>query len=82
MSQEDFEIAGVVLQLLGGAYIVYASGRTWSRLTQFAADVTYNELGPLLNALRNELAGQFMHQTLGFAMLVLGGLAQLVAATW
>jgi hypothetical protein len=81
MTNQDLEIAAVILQVLGGAYIVYASGMTWSKLTKFSLDVQYNELGPLLNLLRNELGRQFMHQTLGFALIVLGALAQLLVVT-
>ncbi len=78
MTTQHLEIAAVLLQLLGAAYIVYASGVTWSKLTKFSTDVRYGELGPLLNLLRNELSSQFMHQTLGFAILVLGAVIQLL----
>lgn len=81
MTNQDLEIAAVLLQALGGAYVVIASGMSWSKLTKFSMDVQYNEVGPLLNLLRNALGSQFMHQTLGIALIVLGALAQLLVVT-
>lgn len=70
---------GIILQVIGAAWVVWASYSTRTKFARFSDDVNYQELGSLLNLLRIELRDQFTSQAWGFAFLLAGALCQLIA---
>lgn len=79
MSSNCAVIIGIVLQLFGAAYIVFQSFRTTRNLKSFSTSVTYGSLSPSVEALANELSGQFSQQLIGFVFLLVGSAFQLYA---
>lgn len=77
MSNNCATSIGIILQLLGAAYIVYQSCRTTRNLRKYSAPVTYGTLSPSIEALAKELAGQFAQQLVGFFFLLIGSCFQL-----
>ena len=70
---------GIVLQLLGVAYLVLQSWRSSRHLGRFPAQVTYDALGSTIDALTQEVRSQIAHQLIGFAFVLLGSAIQLYA---
>lgn len=79
MSNNSAIIIGILLQLIGAAYIVFQSFRTARNLQKYSASVTYDTLSPSIETLTKELGGQFFQQLVGFVFLLLGSLFQLYA---
>ena len=65
-------IIGIVLQLVGTAYLVLQSWRTSRHISKFPTEVTYDSLGPKIDALARELRSQFFQQALGFLFVLVG----------
>jgi hypothetical protein len=68
--------AGIVLQVLAAAYIVFQAGKTAHSLRDMK--VTYDSLEDVILQLGREMSSQFRHQLYGFLVLALGALLQLV----
>jgi hypothetical protein len=73
-------LVGIIFQLFGAGYLVFQSGRTSRNLSEYPTDVTYDTLGPIINALTAELRRQFFQQVVGFVFVVVGSLLQLYGA--
>jgi uncharacterized membrane protein len=80
MSKDCATIIGIILQLLGAIYLVIQSYRTTKKLQKFKGPVTYGSLSPSIEAMANELSGQFSQQLIGFFFVFLGSAFQLYAA--
>jgi hypothetical protein len=72
---------GLLAQFAGAAYLVYVAYRGWLRFSIFSPQTKYGELAALLSELTKAQITQFGHQLVGFALLSLGTVAQLVANT-
>jgi len=72
-------IAGIVLQLFGGGYLVFQSWRTSRDLSRHPETVTFGELAPTIDTLTRELRRQFREQMIGFVFVVVGSGLQLYA---
>lgn len=71
---------GIVLQVLAAAYIVFQAWRTANALANMKGRaITWGSLDPIIQQLGREMAGQFRHQLIGFAVLALGAGLQLFA---
>jgi DNA modification methylase len=68
---------GVVLQVIAAAYIVLQAGRTAKALANFK--VTIDSLEHIIERLGREMAGQFKHQLIGFVVLALGAILQMLS---
>ena len=82
MSSNCITIAGILLQLLGAAYLVFQSFRTARKLQKYKGPVTYDSLAPSIETLAHEVGGQFSQQLVGFAFVFLGSALQLYAAAY
>lgn len=71
------DAAGIVLQVIGAAWVVQASYKTRMSLAGFNTKTTYDELGGLLDKLRSELADSYGSQGIGFMFILAGALCQL-----
>jgi uncharacterized membrane protein YidH (DUF202 family) len=69
--------AGIALQVLGAGYMVAQAWRTAKALT--GMKVTIDSVGADIERLGSEMAGQFKHQMLAFAVVVVGMVLQAVA---
>ena len=79
MSSTAANVLGIVLQFLGAGYLVWCSWRTSRTLGRYPRAVTYNALGPTIDALTRELRGQFFQQMIGFVFVGGGAALQLYA---
>lgn len=70
---------GIVLQLLGAGHLVLQSWRTSRHLATFSTHVTFDALGPPIDALTREVRGQIVQQLIGFAFVLAGSAMQLYA---
>lgn len=66
---------GIVLQVGAAAYIVFQAWRTARALSDM--QVTIDSMELIIQRLGREMAGQFKHQLIGFAVLALGAILQL-----
>jgi hypothetical protein len=75
-------IIGIILQLIGAAYIVVQSFRTTRKLQNYSAPgtITYGNVAQVIEALANELSSQFFQQLVGFVFLLAGSAFQLYVA--
>jgi hypothetical protein len=53
---------GIVVQVVGAAYLVFHAWRTARKLGKYKATVTYDNFAHLLDDLAHELSGQFSQQ--------------------
>jgi hypothetical protein len=67
---------GILLQTGAAAYIVYQDWRT-ARVLAGYEKVTIDSLEIIIQKLGREMAGQFKHQFIGFAVLAIGAALQL-----
>ena len=78
---------GIVIQLIGAAYLVGQSFRTSRKLRKYkSTPVTYDSLGTTIDnlgasveQLAHEIGSQFKQQLVGFAFVALGSGLQLYA---
>jgi hypothetical protein len=68
---------GIVLQVLAAAYIVFQAYRTTRTLEDMK--ITFDSIEHVIARLGSEMRGQFKHQVIGFALLALGAILQLLA---
>jgi hypothetical protein len=80
MSQKAATLAGIVLQLIGSGWLVYAAASTAQKLRNFEASLTYEKLHQTLVLLAGEVAGQFQQQIAGFVCLGVGAGLQIYGA--
>ena len=81
MSTTCATVIGILLQLLGGGYLVWQSLNTSRSLkAHVSGHVTYETLGTAIDTLARELGGQFRQQLVGFLFLAVGSCFQLYAA--
>ena len=73
-------VAGIVLQVLGAGYLVWCAWRTSRNLAKYPKEVTYNAIGPTIDALTRELRTQFFQQMIGFLFVLGGACLQLYAS--
>jgi threonine/homoserine/homoserine lactone efflux protein len=73
-------VVGIVLQVLGAGFLVWCAWRTSRNLGKFPKEVTYNALGPTIDALTRELRTQFSQQMVGFVFVLAGAGLQLYAS--
>ena len=73
-------LVGIILQVLAAAYLLFCSWRASTTLGKYKSEVTYGELGPKIDALGQEIGGQFRHQLIGFLLLLVGSGFLLYAA--
>lgn len=79
MTSNCATIIGIILQLLGAAYLVYQSFSTSKKLSKYRTQVTYDTLGSTIDALAHEVGGQFTQQLVGFVFVLAGSAFQLYA---
>lgn len=79
MSPTYATIVGIIFQLFGAGYLVFRSWRMSRSLSKFPEKVTYDSLGPQIDALTRELRSQFLQQMIGFLFVVGGSCLQLYA---
>lgn len=79
MSAISITIIGILLQLLGAAYLVFQSFRTARKLQKYKGPVTWDSLAPSIETLAHEVGGQFSQQLVGFIFVFLGSAFQLYA---
>jgi len=73
-------VVGIIIQLLGAAYLVYQSGFTARKLANYKSNVTYDNFASAIDALASEVHGQFGQQLRAFTAIALGSLLQLYGA--
>ena len=73
-------VVGVVLQVVGAGFLVWCAWRTSRNLGKYPNAVTYNALGPTIDALTRELRTQFSQQMIGFVFVLVGAGLQLYAS--
>jgi len=64
--------SGIVLEVLGAAYLVLKSRQATLALRRFPAPLNYDNFVAALERLVGIVGGQFSDQLKGFALLVLG----------
>lgn len=79
MSSELAALVGVLVQLLGALYLAVQSFRTRRALSKFPSAVTYDTFSANIETLSAELRGQFLHQVIGFAAVLVGSVFQIYA---
>lgn len=72
-------ITGIVLQVGGAGYLVFQSWRSSRNLARFPIQITYDALGPTIDALTREVRSQVAQQLIGFAFVLAGSALQLYA---
>jgi hypothetical protein len=77
MTLTSATVLGIFLQLVGAGYLVFRSLQTSRHLSKYPEQVTYNALGPTIDALTRELRTQFFQQMIGFAFVLVGAGFQL-----
>lgn len=71
-------VIGIVLQLLGAAFLVMQSFQTSQKLGKYK-NVTLDNFSSIIEELAGELRGQFLQQLIGFAFFLVGSVLQLGA---
>jgi hypothetical protein len=79
MSNNCATIIGIILQVLGAAYLVFQSFRSAKKLKKYKDPTTYGSLSPSIETMASELSGQFSQQLIGFIFVLLGSGFQLYA---
>lgn len=73
-------LLGIVLQVLGAAYLVWQARGTASKLAKYKSNITYGNFAEAIDDLAHEIHGQFRQQMLGFLFLTLGSALQVYGA--
>jgi hypothetical protein len=68
---------GIIVQVVGGAWLVYQSSKTAKTLASFKSQLTFDKIEGALCSLAAEVAGGFRQQLLGFLFLAIGSALQL-----
>jgi hypothetical protein len=72
-------IIGIILQLIGAAFLVMQSFQTSRKLAKYK-NVTLDNFSSIIGELAGELRGQFLQQLIGFAFFLAGSALQLAGA--
>jgi hypothetical protein len=72
---------GIIVQLVGGGWLVFQSSKTAKSLSNFKAQLTYDKIQETLELLAKEVASNFQQQLVGFIFLVAGSALQLYGTT-
>ena len=68
---------GIVVQLIGAAYLVLQAYLTSRKLASFHAELTFDKFNDTLVGLAREVGDQFKQQLVGFMILGAGSALQL-----
>lgn len=73
-------VIGIILQVLGAAFLVFQALRTSRKLGKYNAQVTYDNFSSIIADLAREVGGQFRQQFVGFLFVLVGSALQLYGA--
>lgn len=79
--QQGLMALGILFQLGGAGYVVWASRATAAALKKYSPKMTYGEFS-VIDDLRNEMRGQYATQRVGFLWIALGAALQLAEVIW
>lgn len=71
---------GIVTQLMGVGYLVYAAYGTSQKLAKYKANITYDNFSSAIADLAHEVSSQYSQQLKGFLAVAFGSLLQLYGA--